>query len=250
VKKKHFIIVANGNFLVKEIITEAIQDKIIIALDAASDKLARMGIMPDIILGDFDNEDKTHAHRWGIHTTFQDLRDEDQPYQGNHGVTLVPGKNQNLTDLTKAIHYCDANGAESITLICALGGRMDHHEAALRSLRTEYKKNRPILLHTEQQTLRFAKNEAVQLSGEIGDKCGIFAFPSGSFSSQGLVYEVENYPLQFGFSESVGNSLKATHAAVTITGEALLIMPPQLAVQRAFLQKNERERLEMLLRDL
>lgn len=248
--KKHFVIVANGHFLVREIITEAIQDKIIIALDAAAaNKLMRMDITPTIILGDFDI-DKEKAAYWGIHTTLTHLQDDDLPYQGNHGVTLVPKKNQHLTDLTKAIHYCDEEGAESITLLCALGGRMDHHEAALRSLRAEYKPNRQMHLHTEQQTIRFVKNEQVLITGEAGDKCGVFAFPEGSFSSQGLLYDVQDYKLHFGFSESIGNSLQTTRAMVTITGEALLIMPPQLIAQRQFMQKSEKERLQMLLRDV
>ncbi len=221
----HFIIVANGCFSVKEIIVEAVQDKIIVALDGAADKLARLGILPTIILGDFDS------------------------YTGNIDATIVPKKNQNLTDLVKAIHYCDAQDALSITLICALGGRLDHHEAAMRSLRSEYKKARPMLLHSEQQTLRFAKDENVVLQGEIGDKCGIFAFPAGRFSSHGLLYDVQNYELNMGFSESVANTLRSPPATLSIAGEALIIMPPQLSSQRDYMNKTEVERLEMLLRD-
>jgi thiamine pyrophosphokinase len=163
---------------------------------------------------------------------------------------IVPSKNQQLTDLIKAIRYCDGEGATSITLICALGGRMDHHEAALRSLRSEYRPKRPLLLHTEQQTLRFAKNEQVTLSGEAGDKCAIFAYPAGSFSSEGLAYDVCDYPLQLGFSESIGNALVGECARITIKGEALLVMPPQLSSQREYMKKTEIERLEMLLRDM
>ncbi len=246
---KHFILVANGNLLVKEIIVEAIKDKIIVALDAAADKLARLDILPNIILGDFDTNDKIHTRYWGIHTSFEELKDNAMPYPGNHGVTLVPRKNQQYTDLIKAIHYCDEQQAKSITLICAVGGRLDHHEAALRSLRTEYKKDRPILLHTEQQTLRFAKDEQVEMSGEVGDKCGILAFPAGSFSSHGLLFEVRDYELRFGFSESIANELKEKTALISVRGEALLMMPPQLVAQREYMKKTEIERLEMLLRD-
>jgi thiamine pyrophosphokinase len=246
---KHYIIIANGNFLVREIIEEAAKDKIIVALDGAANKLARIGVVPHIILGDFDSVTEASARYWGIKLTFNELDDASSPYQGNHGVTIVPAKNQQLTDLVKAIHYCDQHGAESIAIICAAGGRMDHHEAAMRALRTEYKSHRPILLHTEQQSIRFATNEKMIMRGETGDKCGILAYPQGSFTSVGLEYEVSNYELKFGFADSTCNSLKQPEASINITGEALLIMPPMLISQRKYMKKSEVERLELQLRD-
>ena len=119
----------------------------------------------------------------------------------------------------------------------------------MRALRTEYKKERIILLHTEQQTLRYAKNEEVTFQGKIGDRCGIIAFPKGSFSSQGLRYDVTQMLLEFGFSDSTSNYLAQPRVLVAISGEALIVMPPQLSSQRDFMSKTEIERLEMLLRD-
>jgi thiamine pyrophosphokinase len=245
----NFIIIANGNFLIKEIICEAIIDKTIIALDGAVNKLIHLGVHPHIILGDFDSIEERARHHFGVKNTFSSLQETDSPYTGQHGTTIIPAKNQLFTDLSKAIHFCDQQGAESITIICATGGRLDHHESALRSLRAEYKKDRPILLHTEQQTLRFAKDETIRLKGEIGDKCGIVAYPHGWMTSKGLEYEANNFELQLGFSENTCNALLTTQATTTITGEALVIMPPQLFTQREFMRKNEAERLTLLLRD-
>lgn len=246
---QNYIIIANGTFLAKEIIQEAIRDKTIIALDGAASKLNRLGIKPHIILGDFDSTTDAEKTYWGIEKTFEELNEHDKPYQGNHGVTIVPAKNQHYTDLSKAIHYCDAHEAASITIICAVGGRSDHHEGVTRTLRTEYKKNRPLTLHTEQQTLVFAKDEQVIIHGEIGDKCGVVAFPKGTVTSQGLEYEADHFELEFGFAETTCNSLMQTSATITIEGEALIIMPPQLAAQREFMNKSEIEQLETLLRD-
>ncbi|RDI48109.1 thiamine diphosphokinase [Aquicella lusitana] len=227
---KNYLLVANGNFLVREIITEAAMNSVIVALDGAADRLIRLGIQPDLILGDFDSIDS------------QSLASR------QHSVVLA--NDQSLTDLVKAIRYCDDQQAASITLVCATGGRLDHHEGAIRSLRTEYKNKRPLLLHTEQQTLRYARDECITLYGMPGDKCGIMAFPRGIFSSQGLSYDVTDYPLHFGYSESICNSLMSDRAFLDIRGEALLIMPPMLASQRSFMQKSQIERLEMQLRDV
>jgi thiamine pyrophosphokinase len=246
---KNFIIIANGPFLVREIIVEAIQDKTIIALDGAADKLAGLGIKPAVILGDFDSINEAGENPWGIQQTYANMQEISIPYQGNHNVTIVPAKNQNLTDLSKAIQYCDHLNADSITIICASGGRLDHHESTMRSLYTQYKKDRLILLHTEQQTLRFARDEEVLMHGEIGDKCGIIAYPAGTFTSTGLEYNGKQYTLTFGVTDSTSNSLTEKQARINVTGSVLLIMPPQLVSQRLFMQKNEVERLESQLRD-
>lgn len=185
-----FIIIANGTFLVKEIISEAQENKTIIALDGAADRLKRLGIMPQIILGDFDNDTVSFMQDWGIKHRFDESQDDPAPYKGNHGALIVPKNDQNFTDLVKAIRYCDEEAATSITIICALGGRLDHHESAIRSLRSEYKTNRPILLHSEQQTLRFAKDETVVVRGEIGDKCGIWLSPKDIIHPRGLNMKV------------------------------------------------------------
>ena len=243
----HFIIVANGEFLVHEIINEAVRDKTIIALDGAADKLARISIQPHVILGDFDSV--SGENNWGIKRTFTEMKNDDAPYTGNFGIFIVPAKNQNLTDLTKAIRYCDKNNAESITIICAAGGQLHHHETNLRSLRAEYKKSRPIIFHTEQQTLRYACDEEIEFHGEVGDKCGIMAYPQGSFTSHGLEYDVTDYELKFGFSESSSNALKQPQAKISVKGEALLIMPPLLKTQRAYAKKSEIEQLELRLYD-
>lgn len=246
---KDYIIIANGDFLIKEIIVEAIQGKIIVALDGAANKLARLGIKPDYILGDFDSTQETEEDWWGIGKTFDDITESSEQYLGKYGVSIIPAKNQDYTDLVKAIHFCDSLLPYSITLLCATGSRLDHHEGVMRALRTEYKKERPIWLHTAQQTLLFAKEQEVIINGEVDDKCGILAFPSGAFSSKGLKYEVRDYKLDFGFSESICNSLTTKNAQIQVTGEVLIIMPGQLSSQREWIKTNEIGRLEKQLRD-
>lgn len=240
----HYAIIANGNFLVEEILKEAVKGKIIIALDGAADKLARIGLKPQLILGDFDSISESMAAFWGIKKTFAELEATEEAYAGNHEVLIVPTKNQELTDLDKAIQYCDQHEAASITLLCATGGRLDHHEGVMMSLRSQYKKGRPIFLHTEQQTLFYAKDETLILRGEAGDKCGIIATHTGKVSSKGLAYECKDH------SESVCNALVSSSAELEIKGEALVIAPPHLAAQRNFMKNSEQERLELLLRDV
>ena len=106
-----FLIVGNGSFLASDIIQEAAQEKQIIALDGACETLARMGLMPHVILGDFDSVSDEGCQYWGIKETFHQIRDDSEPYTGHHGVKIVPAKDQLFTELMKAIRYCDENHA-------------------------------------------------------------------------------------------------------------------------------------------
>ncbi|OGT62792.1 MAG: thiamine diphosphokinase [Gammaproteobacteria bacterium RIFCSPHIGHO2_12_FULL_45_12] len=231
-----FIIVGNGDFLAKEIISEAIQHKCIIALDGAADRLAALGMLPHVVLGDFDSIQ--HAkERWGI-------TDAKAPYQGKHGILIVPAKNQDLTDFDKALAYCDQHQANTITVICAYGGLADHHEAVQKAIRLAYRVDRPIVLHTEQQTLRYAQNETLTLRGQPNDRAGVVTHGKGTFSSEGLAYEATQLP------DSFCNALTSTEATLVIKGEALVIMPPQLTMQRNLMKLSEEERLKRRLRDL
>jgi thiamine pyrophosphokinase len=259
-----YLIVANGDFLVKEIISEAAKNKTIVALDGAAMRLKNRGIMPDIILGDFDSTQEDHAKYWGIQQRFAELKiselkeaesreseltNNSKSYLGNFGITIAPRINQQFTDLAKAIHYCDEKQANSITIICALGGRLDLQEAALRNLRVAHNKHRPLLLHSSQQTIRFVKDETLTVLGLVGDKCGIISYPKARFSSHGLLYDVNNFELNFGFTESTANEMRLPQASISVQGEALIIMPPQLTSQREFTQMPEARQLELLLRD-
>lgn len=245
-----FLIVADGDFLAREIILEAAQDKTIIALDGAANRLRQRQILPHCILGDLDAIGEAGRTYWGIKQLFSELNENAEPYTGNHNVTIIPILDQNRTDLIKAIHYCNAQGATSIEIVCAVGGRIDQHEGVIRALRREYNAERIIQIHTEQQTLRFAKDETIEFQGEIGDKCGVLAYPAASFTSQGLYYDVENYQMKFGFNDSTCNFLRLNKASVTVQGEALLVMPAILKAQRVFMRLSETERLQKLLSDI
>lgn len=228
-----FIIIANGPFLAHDIIREAIQDRQIVALDGAANKLLELDIQPHVILGDFDSIQPHAQNYWGIRHTYQTLSDQTRPYQGKHDVWVVPAKNQMLTDLVKGIQYCDLQHASEISIICATGGRDDHHEANKLALQTEYRQDRPIILHGAEQTLRWAQNETITLAGEMGDHCGFVAQGPGYGDSIGLEYPCHHTAI------SLCNRLIAREAILHITGNALIIMPALLAAHRKWLKSSK-----------
>ena len=202
------------------------QGRRVIALDGAADKLLALAIQPQIILGDFDSIHPDTRRHWGIMHDFNAMTESDKPYLGRHGVMIVPAKDQSQTDLVKAIRYCDEQHASDISIICASFGREDLHEANKQALAQNYRPNRPILLHSEQQSLRWAENESLILHGQAGDYCGFISTSPGYCNTQGLRYDGR------GLSQSFCNRLEADSALIEICGAALLILPPQLKAQR------------------
>lgn len=243
-----YLIVANGYFLPRAIILELAQGRQIIALDGAADRLALIGILPQIILGDFDSIKKNNV--WGIQNTFDEIDQKSNSYPGKYGTTIVPAKDQDYTDLVKAIQYCDQHNAIQIDIVCAVGvDRLDHTLGNSRALRSQYKSTRTIFLHGEMQSLSFCQNETIQIRGEPEEQCGVLAFPEAKFSSQGLKYNGENFPLKFAFSESTCNQLLGHAATIQVQGEALIAHPPMTAAQRIFSEKSHHERMEILVRE-
>jgi len=241
---KDVVIIANGPFLHRDIILEAMNDRFVIVLDGALNQMRWCDSSRiHCILGDFDSVDRVAQDFWGISDGYDDITNDSTPYRGLHDVLIVPSKNQEYTDLEKAIQFCDRNHTPSITLVCASGGRSDHDEAVKQAIRYAYKPERPITLHTDQQSLRYAKDEVVYFDGHIGDACGFISRDAGSCVSDGLLYPCASH------TKSFCNQLSADTASLTVTGEALLFLPPQLPSQRAFMAKSDSERLALLLHD-
>ncbi len=262
-----YIIVANGPFLVKSIIAEAALGACIIALDGAANKLARLGFKPNIVLGDFDSitEDSETAKIWGITQSFDDITEESgevlfsQPYQGNYGTTIVPAKDQNFTDFQKSLKFAMKYAsrynfplATSVHVVCAMGGRIDHDQANLKTLQSEHNEHCPIYLHNECQTMTFVSDRTIKIAGNHHDHCGLFGMPEASMSVKngGLEYGGEEpydlHPLQY----SSSNRLMGTEGAIVeIKGNALIVNPPMLDSQRLYFQKSREEQLSELLRD-
>lgn len=212
-----YLIVADGPFLPKSIVLEAMQRKTVIALDGAADQLARYNLYPNIILGDMDS--------------IQEIK----KYEKHPEVLIVPAMDQNYTDLQKAIQFCEEKNAEEIHIICATGGRMDHDQANIRVLQTYYKPHCPLFLHTEYQSLFFVRDQQnIVIQGKDQDYCGFFGMPRATvIMHYGLLYGgKEPYEL-FAGHDSVANKITGTRGAlIDICGEALIVHPPIFESQR------------------
>jgi thiamine pyrophosphokinase len=219
---KSFLIVADGEFLSTEQLLALARGKVIVALDHAGERLLDLNILPDIILGDFDSI--REKERFGIDQLTGNDNAQYQVKINGKSIQLVYRPDQDETDFFKAIRYIDMLDPADIYMACALSrNRLDHLINNLRSLRVFYQKKRPIYFYTKTQIARYIKDETIIATNQIGAICGIFGFPKAHFSSEGLKYNGNHFPLSFGFSESVANEFAAETAKITVMGEALFI---------------------------
>src|SRR5713101_5077058 len=107
------LIIANGSLPAGSVIRKLLPScDIIVCADGGANQARKLHITPDIILGDMDSITKS------TRTYFS-------------RIPLLVVKDQNSTDLEKAITYCIRQEIKCADVIGALGGRIDHSTGSL-----------------------------------------------------------------------------------------------------------------------
>lgn len=213
-----FCVVANGPFLEKDLLIKSIAGKTVLALDGAANVLRMHNITPNIILGDFDSIDLKTKKYYGIKPT----PEFSEKYLGNHGTLIVPALDQNYTDLEKAVQYCCQQSSQDITIICASGGREDHHESLKFILKEYYNPYQRIIAHSNYGSMCYVKNEKIYFYGKSGDNCGFVLDGLGEVISEGLLYQCQ------GQNHSFANKMLSRAASFDVQGAALIFLPKQI----------------------
>ncbi|MCL2055112.1 MAG: thiamine diphosphokinase [Oscillospiraceae bacterium] len=178
-------------------------DSFVIAADGGYRHTIRLGLLPDLLIGDFDSLEGEPP-----------LRCE----------TITAPKEKDDTDMLLAVKAAMGRGFYDITLCGASGGRFDHTIANLQVL--EY-----ILSKGGKGRIIEPSFEAYVLSK------GSFDFPGNSgylsmfaiseeavVTTCGTKYNVENYKLTRSFPVGVSNEMTAASCNITIHHGTLLII--------------------------
>ena len=174
-----------------------------IVLDGAAEFIKAT---PLVIIGDFDKVTKSTLDH------FQNL-----------GVKIIKIDDQNSTDLDKGIKYCLEQNATSINIHNAIGGRMDHTLYNTRILKKYYHPKVSIKLFHEDEVMQYFENCTIDARGDSKSRFSLLSAPSATITSVGLEYDMQDYKLEYGKSESTCNKLKSSTAKISIVGGALLI---------------------------
>ncbi|MBQ7392444.1 MAG: thiamine diphosphokinase [Clostridia bacterium] len=176
-RKKAFIY--TGGTVFDEYVTEKPEaGDLVIAADAGYLTAKRMGITPNILLGDFDT-----------------LGEENIP----DGVEClrVPAE-KNDTDTQLAVSVATERGAEEITIVGGLSGRIDHTLSTLAILEDlwERKENRIYAILTDgKNRVRFIRNSGTILPRS---QYRYFSLIAADETVKGITLEGCKYPLKNG----------------------------------------------------
>jgi thiamine pyrophosphokinase len=190
---------------------QAAQADLLVAADAGVLLLERLGIRPDLAVGDFDTagpEIVTRLAAAGIATE-------------THPVA------KDYTDTHLAITVAIARGATAIVVLGALGGpRYDHMLATALSLAApDFAGARVTLVDPLHTMLVLRGGESVTLHGTLGEYVSLLALTAAvtGVTGTGLLYHL---PETFTLGDNIGvsNELTAPEATIAVTGTGTLLV--------------------------
>ena len=177
---------------------------LVICADTSFAEAEQLGIIPDVIIGDFDHEDITNRAAGSVIT--------------------VPCEKDD-TDTMLCIKYAIDKGADYILITGGIGGRLDHTIANIQSL--AYAESKGV-----KAELSDGKNRATIASGKIlipraeNFYLSLFAY-GGSCSGvsvRGTKYTLEDSELSVDFPLGVSNEITAQQAEIEVKSGRLLII--------------------------
>ncbi len=210
------VIISAGNFTPLEIPLE--EGDLCIACDAGLIYAQQMGILPDLIVGDFDSLSESGPMAVA---TLKEIAENDP----DRIVKLNVRKDD--TDTIKAIKIALEKGYKKFYLYGALGGsRIDHSLANIQSLLfIKHNGGRGYIMDADKMLL-IAENETVKFHRGNSGYLSIFALSEKAkgVTLKGLMYTLENGNLTNDFPLGVSNEfIIDEEAEITVEEGTLLI---------------------------
>ncbi|MBN1758198.1 MAG: thiamine diphosphokinase [Chitinispirillaceae bacterium] len=183
---------------------ESADADIVIAADGAVRHLGRLGIKPDVIIGDMDSIDDS-------------LRDDDT---GIERITYSPEKDKTDTEL--AVEMAFERGCSQVTLLAAAGGRMDHMLGNI--ILTAKYPGRVAIIEGNATLVAIDKSQKIRLHGAIGDRISLIPFGNSvaDVMTAGLKYGMKKEGLPV-CTKGISNELECENACICISAGILLV---------------------------
>lgn len=191
--------------IVKSFVSKA---SLVIGVDGAADLLYKNNIMPHVLIGDFDTADPNCVA--GLKRG------------GARVIRLQTEKNE--TDTEAALDYAIQQGAEDITILGALGGRLDHSISNIMMLVRAGMKGCKCRIIDSSCEL-YVSNSHITISGCPGQTISILPLTGEVYvNASGLKYPLDNLLLGWGSSRGVSNIMAENTADINILGGYALIV--------------------------
>lgn len=206
----HVVIFTGGNFIPSTLSQQVIKTAdTVIAADSGANTAVKLGIFPEIVVGDLDSIDTA---------TKKVLQTKKTPF-----ITSPTEKDETDTEL--AVDYAIQHGATKITLLGGIAGDRFDHIVANLFLATKYKI--PIMFIQGKQISWIAKGPSEQIiRGKKGDLLSLIPLQQDAIgiTTKHLYYPLNNGTLTFGRPRGISNVLTKNHADVSFEKGILLFV--------------------------
>jgi thiamine pyrophosphokinase len=184
---------------------------LVIAVDGGADMADRLGLRPDLAVGDFDSIAPGGLER---------LRAAGIPVE-----VAKEAKDESDTEL--AIRAALARGADALTIVGGLGGRPDHLIANVALLALDALGERPVELLDDRNRISLLRGPGRhELHGRVGDLVSLLPLGPGveGVSTAGLAWPLADEALPVGPARGLSNVRVDPVASVAIRSGLLIVI--------------------------
>jgi thiamine pyrophosphokinase len=190
---------------------------LLIAADGGARHCLRLGLTPDLVIGDFDSLDEAELASLA---------------QAGAEIVRYPVR-KDTTDLELALLAARERGATQVLLLAALGARWDQTIANLLLPLSAGLASLPVRLldgNQEISILRAAAQDTppaeIEIAGQAGDTVSLIPLGGDAIgvATHGLEYPLYGETLYFGSTRGVSNLLLAGTARVALQAGILLVV--------------------------
>lgn len=203
------VIIGGGSIKRHDYIRSFIKDNdTVICADGGYDHAVKIGIKPDIVLGDMDS----------VRNDYSDERYEKFPVE------------KDWTDSELAVNYVIDRGFDSAVLLGCTGTRGDHSLSNIFLLR-HLEKNGVSAVLIDDNNMIYMPENSIELTGKKGDIVSVVPVSETvtGYTTEGLYYRAENAVLEFGKTLANSNSMNGEKCRISWrTGTAVVIKTNEL----------------------
>ena len=205
---KSYIIITGGRvdlYSLQEIMDRHLESSRVIAVDKGIETCNKIGIVPDVIVGDFDSASKVTV---GVYRKMA---------KNMHSIQFVDlDTHKDFTDTHVAIMHTMEEGATDIYISGATGTRLDHTMANIGLLKECADKGVNAYIEDDHNVITMI-NSSAGISRISGYDYISFIPYGGSVSGvtlKGFEYIVEDYTFEIGDSRGVSNRITSENARI------------------------------------
>jgi thiamine pyrophosphokinase len=200
---KRALILANGNPPSKRLFRKYLSSAdCFICADGGANTAVRFDSIPHLIIGDFDSMQKETLHVF-------------------NKVVLKKLKDQNSTDLEKALTAAIRKKCSEIVVLGATGGRLDHAIGNLSALAKFSSKTDIKFIDDTGEYIPVG--HALEITLPVGTTISLLPLSRcGGIVTTGLKWNLNNESLQLGIRESTSNSVISSQVTIKVRSGYLI----------------------------